>query len=235
MLTGAGSTDAVRLSADVKRRSNARCSPRQRRPTYASRRFRCLCTQREETTRRSDAEKKTASTGLTALWYASEVFGKALAVVRGTKTTESIEVQALSPAERLAALKADYAVNYFISGRGEMRAYAADCLFADDFASFRGTERFRANVSNLGGLLEDVVLDLLSWEERDDRLIVGWRFAGTINALPWRPRLACSGSTTHVYSAVNGMVVEHVEQWAIDPRIVVKQLFTPSKRAKGTR
>lgn len=34
-----------------------------------------------------------------------------------------------------------------------MAAYAPDCLFADPFASFRGTERFKRNVSNLGGLL----------------------------------------------------------------------------------
>jgi hypothetical protein len=46
----------------------------------------------------------------------------------------------------------DYEVNYFVSGKGRLEAYDPDCRFADDFASFNGVERFRNNVSNLGGL-----------------------------------------------------------------------------------
>lgn len=34
-----------------------------------------------------------------------------------------------------------------------MVAYADDCLFADPFAGFNGVERFKNNVSNLGGLM----------------------------------------------------------------------------------
>ena len=40
----------------------------------------------------------------------------------------------LDPAERLASLRADYDADYFISGRGEMRAYDPDCVFADPYA-----------------------------------------------------------------------------------------------------
>lgn len=36
---------------------------------------------------------------------------------------------------------------------GDMTAYADDCLFADPFAGFNGVERFKKNVSNLGGLM----------------------------------------------------------------------------------
>ncbi len=39
------------------------------------------------------------------------------------------------------------------AGVGEMEAYDADCTFADPFTSFNGVERFKKNVSNLGGLL----------------------------------------------------------------------------------
>ena len=39
------------------------------------------------------------------------------------------------------------------AGVGSMSAYAPDCLFADPFAGFNGTDRFRRNVSNLGGLM----------------------------------------------------------------------------------
>eukprot|EP00983_Pelagomonas_calceolata_P072532 1151760-Pelagomonas_calceolata.AAC.10 len=54
----------------------------------------------------------------------------------------------------------DYAKNYFVSGAGEMAAYAEDCVFADPFVAFpailflpalAGTKRFKQNVSNLGG------------------------------------------------------------------------------------
>jgi hypothetical protein len=34
-----------------------------------------------------------------------------------------------------------------------MSAYESDCLFADPFAGFKGVERFKKNVSNLGSLM----------------------------------------------------------------------------------
>lgn len=43
----------------------------------------------------------------------------------------------------------------------------------DDFASFRGVDRFKRNVSNFGGLTEDVDLKSTSWDERGDSLKVG--------------------------------------------------------------
>lgn len=42
----------------------------------------------------------------------------------------------------------------------------------DDFASFRGVDRFKRNVSNFGGLTEDVDLTSTSWDEREDSLKV---------------------------------------------------------------
>ena len=44
-------------------------------------------------------------------------------------------------------------VNYFVSGKGDMEAYDPECLFADPFAGFNGVDRFKQNVSNLGGLM----------------------------------------------------------------------------------
>lgn len=44
-------------------------------------------------------------------------------------------------------------VNYFVSGKGDMEAYDPECLFADPFAGFNGVQRFKQNVSNLGGLM----------------------------------------------------------------------------------
>lgn len=214
-------------------RADARCVWRQRCTAPSRRCLRCRAEKQRTDTPRGATTPPEPSPALKALWYASEQFGNALAAVRGTGRVISVpvEVAPLSPAERLASLRADYDVNYFVSGQGEMRAYAPDCLFADAFASFRGTQRFKSNVANLGGLLEDVNIVLTSWEEREGALEVGWRFAGTIGVLPWSPRLACSGGTTHVYGAT-GLVEQHIERWDIDPAIVVKQLFTPTKAKK---
>ena len=55
-----------------------------------------------------------------------------------------------------------------------MRAYADDCYFADPFAGFSGTARFKNNVSNLGGLLQDVQLDLTDWAEDRDEIRTKW-------------------------------------------------------------
>lgn len=53
----------------------------------------------------------------------------------------------------LESIRADYAEDYFISGKGEMADYDPQCLFADPFVSFKGTDRFKKNVSNLGALM----------------------------------------------------------------------------------
>ena len=53
----------------------------------------------------------------------------------------------------ISSIRADYADMYFVSGKGDMAAYAEDCEFSDPFVAFRGTGRFQQNVGNLGGLM----------------------------------------------------------------------------------
>lgn len=53
----------------------------------------------------------------------------------------------------VASIRDDYASDYFISGKGDMSAYDPNCLFADPFVSFKGVQRFKKNVSNLGVML----------------------------------------------------------------------------------
>ena len=43
--------------------------------------------------------------------------------------------------------------------------YEEQCEFADPFVSFKGRDRFKANVSNLGSFMEEVNLKVLTWEE----------------------------------------------------------------------
>ncbi len=75
----------------------------------------------------------------------------------------------------------------------------------DDFAGFRGVSRFKKNVSNLGGLTEDVVVKITSWNEGEKSLKAGWRFSAIVG-VPWRPRFeppctAPDGDNAHVSSA----------------------------------
>lgn len=48
---------------------------------------------------------------------------------------------------------------------------------------------------------EDIKLDVTGWEEKDTELQTRWRFSALLS-LPWRPRLAASGGTTHVFDKV---------------------------------
>ena len=171
---------------------------------------------------------------LKALWYAAEAFGAAVGALKPRNDADAaaaalLDAEVLTPAERLASIRADYDVDYFISGKGEMRAYADDCTFADPFVAFKGTARFKANVSNLGGLMRDTRLEILEWDDsRSDSLTTKWRFSATL-ALPWTPRLAAAGGTTHVFDERTGRVVRHEERWDIEPAVVVKQLFSRGK------
>jgi hypothetical protein len=101
--------------------------------------------------------------GLKAAWVGAEVFGEimgrgkqqadeqqpssstatAVTATGGVKTMDQV----------LDSIRADYAEDYFISGKGEMADYDPQCVFADPFVSFKGTERFKKNVSNLGALM----------------------------------------------------------------------------------
>eukprot|EP00775_Hariotina_reticulata_P008051 gene8051-8246_t len=133
----------------------------------------------------------------------------------------------------LDSIRADYAQDYFISGEGEMADYDPQCLFADPFVSFRGVQRFKKNVSNLGALISDVDLHITQWEVSDNTLEAHWRFSALL-ALPWKPRLAAAGSTTHVIDPERGLVVEHIERWKSEPAEVVARLMQPAAKVPST-
>jgi hypothetical protein len=48
---------------------------------------------------------------------------------------------------------------------------------------------------------EDIKLDITDWREEEEALQTRWRFSAILS-LPWRPRLAAAGGTTHVFSKV---------------------------------
>ncbi|GAB4816722.1 hypothetical protein N2152v2_003768 [Parachlorella kessleri] len=147
---------------------------------------------------------------------------------------DSQQTFTVNRAEALAEIRADYDQNYFVSGAGAMKAYAPDCLFADPFTGFRGVQRFKKNVSNLGSLILDKKLDIYSWEEGEDSLKTKWRFSAVLD-LPWKPLLAAGGSTTHVFDKETGLVVKHLEDWDADPGKVLRRLLRPAAKVPGTR
>ncbi|KAL6754352.1 SOUL heme-binding protein [Haematococcus lacustris] len=183
-----------------------------------------------------DTQRETGA-GLKTVWYAAELFGKAVGKP-GTGAPPSVAdpaspQQAAAPLSReqlLASIRQDYDVNYFISGAGDMAGYADDCEFADPFVSFKGTKRFKQNVGNLGSRMSDVRLEVYSMEEVGQACLkTRWRFSCLLD-LPWRPRLAAAGSTEHVLDLAQGRVVRHIESWDTEPGRVVAQLFKPSAR-----
>ena len=177
--------------------------------------------------------------GLKVAWFGAEALGNILAdgTTRTDGRTSSQEKMGggaagsvgLSRRDAMESLKRDYDEGYFVSGSGKLDAYARDCRFADPFTSFRGVDRFKRNVSNLGAMLSDVDLQILSWEESDDSLRTSWRFSGIVD-LPWHPRLAAAGSTVHVFDPETGYVVEHLESWDTEPVKVLRTLLRPSSK-----
>ncbi|KAK9829020.1 hypothetical protein WJX72_003447 [[Myrmecia] bisecta] len=181
--------------------------------------------------KRANPETPRTGVGLKAVWYAAEQFGNVVGLkkARQAKSVTGVQQDKMSREQVIASLRDDYQKDYFISGVGEMSAYEDDCLFADPFAGFRGVERFKKNVANLGSLLEDTQLDILEWQEREGEVQTKWRFSAILG-LPWKPRLAAAGRTTHVFSKETGKVVKHLEEWDSEPGRVLRLLLKPTSR-----
>ncbi|KAG7667829.1 hypothetical protein NADE_002534 [Nannochloris sp. 'desiccata'] len=170
--------------------------------------------------------------GLKSVWVGAEILGNVVGAAKGNQpsTSTSVRQQGLSREQAIESIRKDYDVSYFVSGQGDLSAYDPDCRFADPFASFRGTERFQRNVGNLGGMLQDVQLDISEFSETaDGNLKTKWRFSAILD-LPWKPRLAAAGGTMHILDPNTNLVVEHIESWDVKPGAVVKTLLKPSAK-----
>jgi len=95
-------------------------------------------------------------TTLQAIWSATEVLGNVAAAamnpgIKKKEVSDSEQVRgAVTQEEALERLKEEYVKEYFLSGEMDLSLYENDCVFADPFASFRGKERFKNNLANLG-------------------------------------------------------------------------------------
>lgn len=165
-------------------------------------------------------------------WYATELFGKLAAI--GKPASPALNSPAGAPKtlrEAISRLEADYERRYFIIGQMDEALYADDCEFADAFTSFKGKDRFVANLANLaGGFITDSRVRTLSAEMSGSteapayttRLLVQLQLA-----LPWKPLLAWVWGVTHEFDPETLLVVRHVERWEVSAAEGVRQLLTP--------
>lgn len=188
----------------------------------------------------SKAANSDVGLGLKSVWMGAEALGNVVGAMKKNSPAPDTQDPASTapstpPSETItresaiAAIKADYDVNYFVSGAGDMAAYDPQCRFADPFASFTGAERFKRNVGNLGGMLRDIKLDITDWKEDETAVTTKWKFSAILD-LPWKPRLAAAGGTVHRFDPGTGRVVEHIESWDVDPGQVVRSLLKPSAK-----
>ena len=183
----------------------------------------------------ADIIETTSNPALKAAWLASEQFGKVTGKKGGEEivSTSPSEEEPMTREEIIEALEKEYEKNYFIGGESEMKAYSSECVFADPFVSFTGLDRFKQNVGNLGTSLKDVECKVLKMVDNgDDGVKFYWKFSAVVEALPWRPKLAASGNTTHILEQKGARteVVKHIEAWDVDPWVVLKKLLLPASK-----
>ena len=176
-----------------------------------------------------------------AVWFATEAFGKAAALVRPPVDADDGEL-APAPAtldEAVERLARDYDGTsedprpYFLTGKMDYNLYSEDCEFADPFVSFEGRRRFRENLENLaGGFIVDSSTRTLDTSltrgeggapsSYETRLMVKLQLG-----LPWKPVLAWPWGVEHVIDPSTNRVVRHIEKWDVSAADGVAQLLKP--------
>mmetsp|Transcript_142432 Transcript_142432/g.262546 ORF Transcript_142432/g.262546 Transcript_142432/m.262546 type:complete len:345 (-) Transcript_142432:92-1126(-) len=177
------------------------------------------------------------------VWFATELFGKAAAAVRGAPSISKSDMGA-APAsleESIARLQADYEGTsddprpYFLTGRMDELLYDENCEFADPFVAFKGRQRFKDNLENLAGgfIIDSSTRTLETVVERGDtasgappsyttKLMVKLQLG-----LPWKPVLAWPWGVKHEFDPSSGLIVRHIESWDVSAGEGVRQLLKP--------
>ena len=179
-----------------------------------------------------------------AVWYATEAFGKAAALLKGNEDAADVKQDALVPPKSLEdsvrRLAADYEGTdadprpYFLTGKMDVALYDPDCEFADPFVSFKGRDRFVENLENLaGGFITESSTRMLSSDtvagdpasgvppSYTTKLMVKLRLG-----LPWSPVLAWPWGVKHEFDPETGLIVRHIESWDVSAAEGVKQLLS---------
>ena len=188
----------------------------------------------------SENEKPDVDGGTKAVWFATELFGKVAAAVKGPPPPPT----PVTPPPRdlddaIARLASDYEGTpadprpYFLTGEMDVGLYDEDCEFADPFVSFNGRQRFVDNLQNLaGGFITESSTKTLETSLQPGDVSRGVPPAYTTKlmvklrlGLPWSPVLAWPWGVTHEFDPQTGLIVRHVESWDVSPAEGVRQLF----------
>ncbi|KAJ0803351.1 putative NTF2-like domain superfamily protein [Helianthus annuus] len=170
---------------------------------------------------------------LKTAWYGSELLGIAASFFRPSPPPvvegRSREDVVIERAVLVETIKGDYQRSYFVTGALTLDAYEDHCEFADPAGSFKGLLRFKRNCTNFGSLIHKSNMNLIKWEDFQDKGIAHWRFSCTM-AFPWRPILSATGYTEYYLSKESGRVCRHVEHWNVPKMALFKQLLKPSRQ-----
>ncbi|GAU26490.1 hypothetical protein TSUD_361230 [Trifolium subterraneum] len=144
---------------------------------------------------------------LKVAWYSSELLGIAASVFRSSSGEDQASplrlLETIDRASVVDTIKQDFERSYFVTGDLTLNAYEEDCEFADPAGSFKGLQRFKRNCTNFGSLLEKSNMNLMKWEDFEDKGIGHWRFS-CILSFPWRPILSATGYTEYYFDAQSG-------------------------------
>jgi len=178
------------------------------------------------------------------VWFATELFGKAAALVRrddlpGGPPPPSDGAPPRSLEEAVSRLEADYAGSasdpraYFLTGCMDEELYDEQCEFADPFVSFKGRQRFVDNLSNLaGGFITDSSTRTLESSSKAYDPATGapptYRTKLLVKlqlGLPWKPVLAWPWGVEHVFDPETMLIVRHIESWDVSAADGLRQLL----------
>lgn len=168
-----------------------------------------------------------------AVWFSTEAFGKAAALLKGNDGQKqevgeaSVSPQSLDDAIRRLAKDYEGTAEdprpYFLTGKMDVALYDPDCEFADPFVSFKGRDRFVENLENLaGGFITESSTRMLSSSTNPGDPAAGIPPSYTTKllvklrlGLPWSPVLAWPWGVTHEFDPESGLIVRHLESWDV--------------------
>jgi len=153
-----------------------------------------------------------------------------------------------SPQELLKRIGTEYTENnYLWTGNIDATSFAANCTFTDPTLSFQGVDKFVSNVRNLVPVVDfllegkteensDSILLDIRLNEEESFVETRWNMVGSLNRLPWRPKVDVIGRTKFWYEkrvldddeVARVQVNFYDEKWEIPAGLALLQLITPA-------
>ncbi|KAE7999454.1 hypothetical protein FH972_003884 [Carpinus fangiana] len=207
-------------------------------PNYCPRKNRLRCNGENPASKSSSGRESEPENALLKIaWYGSELLGIAASFFRSPSNVEAPErviklagdgSAVVERATVVETIKDDFERSYFVTGNLTLDAYEDDCEFADPAGSFKGLRRFKRNCTNFGSLIEKSSMQLMKWEDFEDKGVGHWRFS-CIMSFPWKPILSATGYTEYYFDTQSGKVNRHVEHWNVPKMALLKQILKPSR------